>query len=469
MQLGDLLDDCSLDVATSAIEIERVEIDSRRCGPGTLFFAMPGHETHGARFARDAASRGCAAIVAGDALEAPAPVVRVPSTQLQALLAHVSAAVVGHPEIGLELVGVTGTNGKTSVATLAGDLARALGWNGGTIGTLTSERTTPAAPDLYRALADLKAGFTGGRPRSLVALEVSSHALDQHRVDGLDFAVVGFTNLGHDHLDYHGTLEQYFLAKAQLFSPERARRAVVWVDDPYGLRLAAMTLLPVTPVRRSDALDVASSLSGTSFSWRGLPVTTRLVGDYNVDNALMAMTMLSTLGVHDAHVVAAMGAVDPVPGRFEVVSQGEVVVVVDYAHTPEGLRRLLAAVRDLAPESRVLTVFGCGGDRDRAKRPEMGRAASEGSDVTIVTSDNPRSEPPETIIDAVMAGVATGATVERLADRREAIGEALRLAAPGDVVVIAGKGHEVTQTIGDDVIAFDDRAVARELMARSQC
>jgi UDP-N-acetylmuramoyl-L-alanyl-D-glutamate--2,6-diaminopimelate ligase len=464
MQLGDILDDLSLDVATGSLEITHVDIDSRECIPGSLFFAMPGSSTNGARFAADAVGRGALCVIASDPVDVAAPVVVVPSTQLGALCAHASAAVVGHPETKTRLVAVTGTNGKTSVTTIVADLARALSWNGANIGTLTNERTTPAAPELFRTLASLVEGFDPSVQHSVVAMEVSSHAMSQHRVDGLEFTVAAFTNLSHEHLDYHGSMEEYFVVKSRLFSPEHTHRAVIWDDDPYGERLAASTNLPVTRVSRRDASDVEASLKGTTFFWRGHLVNSALLGDYNVDNALIAMTIMSVLGAEDADVAAAMGEVSSILGRFDVVRGSDVTVVVDYAHTPEGLRRLLVDVRAMMPEGRIITVFGCGGDRDRAKRPEMGLVASTYSDVTIVTSDNPRSESPESIIDAIMTGVLSGANVERDADRRSAISRALNEAAPGDVVVVAGKGHETTQTIGDLVVPFDDRVVARELL-----
>lgn len=464
MQLGDILDDLTLDVATGSLEITHVDIDSRECVPGSLFFAMPGSSTNGARFATDAVSRGALAVISSAPIEVAAPVVVVPSTQLGALCAHASAAVVGHPETKTRLVAVTGTNGKTSVTTIVADLAKALSWNGANIGTLTNERTTPAAPELFRTLASLVEGFDLAVAHSVVAMEVSSHAMSQHRVDGLEFTVAAFTNLSHEHLDYHGSMEEYFIVKSRLFNSEHSQRAVVWDDDPYGERLAGSTVLPVTRVSREDATDVETSLKGTTFFWRGHLVNSALLGDYNVDNALIAMTILSVLGADDAAVAAAMGEVGSISGRFDVVRGTDVTVVVDYAHTPEGLRRLLEDVRAMMPEGRIITVFGCGGDRDRAKRPEMGLVASTYSDLTIVTSDNPRSELPESIIDAIMSGVASGANVVRDADRRSAIARALNEAAPGDVVVVAGKGHETTQIIGDLVVPFDDRVVAREFL-----
>ena len=464
MQLGDILDDLTLDVATGSLEITHVDIDSRECVAGSLFFAMPGSSTDGAKFAKDAVGRGALCVIASAPIDVAAPVVVVPSTQLSALCAHASAAVVGHPETKTRLVAVTGTNGKTSVTTIVADLARALSWNGANIGTLTNERTTPAAPELFRTLASLVEGFDPAVQHSVVAMEVSSHAMSQHRVDGLEFAVAAFTNLSHEHLDYHGSMEEYFVVKSRLFTSEHSQRAVIWDDDTYGERLATSTTLPVTRVSRRDAAEVETSLKGTTFFWRGHLVNSALLGDYNVDNALIAMTIMSVLGADDAAIAAAMGEVGSISGRFDVVRGTDATVIVDYAHTPEGLRRLLEDVRAMMPEGRIITVFGCGGERDRAKRPEMGLVASTYSDVTIVTSDNPRSESPESIIDAIMSGVASGANVVRDADRRSAISRALDETAPGDVVVVAGKGHETTQTIGDLTVPFDDRVVARELL-----
>jgi UDP-N-acetylmuramoyl-L-alanyl-D-glutamate--2,6-diaminopimelate ligase len=464
MQLGDILDDLTLDLATSSLEIDQVDIDSRLCVPGSLFFALPGSTTSGARYANDAVAHGAVCVIASERIALDVPIVIVPASQLRALSAHASATIVRHPESKAQLVGVTGTNGKTTVTTLVGALARGLSWNGANIGTLTSERTTPAGPELFRTLASLVESFNPTLKKSVIALEVSSHAIDQERIQGLEFKVVAFTNLGHDHLDYHSTMEAYFAAKSHLFTAEFAQRAVIWVDDSYGVRLAESTTLPVTKVARADASDIVTSLTGTTFFWRGHLVNSTLVGDVNVDNALIAMTILSVLGADDGAIASAMGDVASVPGRFDVLEGHGVTVVVDYAHTPEGLRRLLVDVRDMVPRGRLITVFGCGGDRDRAKRPEMGTIASSLSDVTIVTSDNPRSESPDAIIDAIMLGIPPSATVNRQSDRRLAIAQAVATAAPGDVVVIAGKGHESSQTIGDVTMPFDDHVVAAEVL-----
>jgi UDP-N-acetylmuramoyl-L-alanyl-D-glutamate--2,6-diaminopimelate ligase len=397
-------------------------------------------------------------------LELDVPVITVPESLLRGLVAHVSALVTGSPQLRCELVGVTGTNGKTSVTSIVGDLARALSWNGANIGTLTNERTTPAAPELMRSLKTIVDGFDTAKSRSVVALEISSHAIDQGRITGLQFAVVAFTNLSHDHLDYHGSMEEYFEVKSRLFTREYTQRCVIWCDDPYGQRLASETQLAVSEVRRSDATEVVQTVTGTTFFWRGQLVNTPLIGDYNIDNALLAMAIISSLGASDGAIAGAMEFVRNIPGRFEVIRGSSITAIVDYAHTPEGLRRILNDVRLLSPASRIVTVFGCGGDRDTSKRPEMGRVASKLSDVTIITSDNPRSESPDAIIEAVMSGCDPGSVVYVQSDRRAAISQAMKLANAGDVVVIAGKGHETTQMIGDVELKFDDRVVARELV-----
>ena len=464
MQLGDILDDLTLDLATSSLEIFQVDIDSRQCVAGSLFFALPGGAANGVHFASDAVANGAVCVVASEPILLGVPVLVVPASQIRALSVYASATIVRHPEARSQLVGVTGTNGKTTVTTLVGALARALNWNGANIGTLTSERTTPAGPELFRTLAHLVQAFDPKNSKSVIALEVSSHAIDQGRIEGLEFTIAAFTNLGHDHLDYHASIEEYYEVKSRLFTVEFAQRAVIWIDDPYGARLAASTSLPVIEVSRADASEVVTSLAGATFFWRGHLVNSALVGEFNVDNALLAMTIVSVLGGDDGAVAAAMGEVRPIPGRFDVLRVRGLTIIVDYAHTPEGLRRLLTDVRAKVTKERVITVFGCGGDRDRAKRPEMGAIASSFSDLTIVTSDNPRGESPDAIIDAIMSGVLPSATVYRQSDRRLAITQAIEYATPGDVVVLAGKGHETTQVIGDLVLPFDDRAVAEEAL-----
>jgi len=362
-------------------------------------------------------------------------------------------------------VGVTGTNGKTTVTHLIRSILSHDGRPAATIGTLDGERTTPEAPMLQRLLAELRDGG-----RQAVAMEVSSHALTQHRVDGMVFDVAAFTNLSRDHLDHHGTMEEYFTAKARLFDASRTRAVVVNVDDAWGRRLAGAIEgegRAVVPVRRSDATDIVVSVGSSSFRWRGRQVTVPLSGLFNVDNALLAATVAVTLGHEVDRVVEGLAAAAPVPGRMEVVSMGPpFAVVVDYAHTPAGLDAALSSARELAAGHRVICVFGSGGDRDQGKRPAMGAAAARWSDVVVLTSDNPRSEDPGAIIDQVRAGVGHRAELVVEPDRALAIRAAVGMARAGDVVMVVGKGHETTQSLADRVVEFDDRVEVERALAR---
>jgi UDP-N-acetylmuramoyl-L-alanyl-D-glutamate--2,6-diaminopimelate ligase len=334
----------------------------------------------------------------------------------------------------------------------------------GVIGTLTGARTTPEATDLQATLAAMRDDGDAA-----VAMEVSSHALALHRVDGTWFAVAVFTNLSRDHLDFHADLDDYFEAKARLFTPDRCGHAVVDVDGRYGRELARRTQaagIPTTPFRAADAADLNISAAGSRFRWHGVPVQLGLGGRFNVANALAAAEAAAVLGVADDVVAGGLAAAGPVPGRFEVVDAGQpFAVVVDYAHTPDGLDHVLTSAREVAGEGHVVVVFGCGGDRDRTKRPAMGDVASRLADVVVLTSDNPRSEDPGAIIEEVAAGMGSLGPVTIEPDRRAAIAVALDAARRGDVVVVAGKGHETTQTIGETVIPFDDREVVREELA----
>src|SRR5581483_10889800 len=332
-------------------------------------------------------------------------------------------------------------------------------WPAGTIGTLDGARTTPEAPVLQATLASMRdAG------QQAAAVEVSSHALTQRRVDAVHFAAVVFTNLSQDHLDYHGTMEQYFAAKAMLFDPARADVAVVNADDPFGRRLIEHPALRTVPYSRADVADVRTTADSAHFTWRGVDVELAIGGAFNVDNAVAAATTAGELGI-DAAVIARGMAGVTIPGRYEAVGAGQpFAVIVDYAHTPDGLEQLLLAARRDAQDRRLLLVFGAGGDRDAGKRPQMGAVAARLADVAILTSDNPRHEDPFDIIGQVEAGAPPGALVVE-ADRRAAIEMALRDAKAGDVVVIAGKGHEQGQDFGDRVEPFDDRDVARQVLS----
>ena len=276
--------------------------------------------------------------------------------------------------------------------------------------------------------------------------------------------MAAFTNLSLDHLDYHGSMEEYFNAKAQLFDRSRCQHAVIWIDDPYGERLARQLSVPVTLVSPSDASNVTLAIGETTFSWRGQHVRTSLSGQYNLDNSLIVLAIAVALGASARDAAHAISASTSVPGRFEVVSPSSPTVIVDYAHTPDGLQRLLQDVRSLTKAAELTVVFGCGGDRDRSKRSLMGEISTRLADRSIFTSDNPRSENPELIIDEIASGAVAGSSWQRISDRRAAIAEALREVNERSVVVIAGKGHETTQSVGDEVLPFDDRVVARELL-----
>jgi len=387
-----------------------------------------------------------------------------------------AARVHGDPSRRLRLVGVTGTNGKTTTCHLVESIATAAGLVPALVGTVGARlageevavaRATPEAADFQRLLARM---VTAGV--QVAAVEVSSHALALGRVAGSRFAVAAFTNLTQDHLDFHPDMEAYYQAKASLFRPELADRAVVWVDDPYGERLAATTPLPVTRVGRHGRADIGAAevelrLDGSSFLLVGagppVPVRLRLAGAFNVSNALVAAAIAAALGIGSDSIAAGIGALARVPGRFEIVETGrDCTVVVDYAHTPDGVAAVIGTARDLVGRGRVIAVVGAGGDRDRAKRPLMGSAAA-GADLAFITSDNPRSEDPLAIIAEVRSGAGGGPAEVRVEpDRRRAIRGALEAARRGDVVLILGKGHETGQQFADRVVPFDDRLVARE-------
>ena len=466
MLLREVLPEIQIDPAVASLTVNRVEIDSRLCVAGTLFFALPGAQVDGADFALEAVSNGAVCVVAIRELPGvETPVLVVDPADIHRLCTVAACAVVGDVQRDVALVGITGTNAKTSVAVMVAELAQSIGWNGASVGTLTHSRTTPAAPELLRTINQLVSHFSSAS-RSVIALEVSSHALDQHRIEGLKFQIAAFTNLSHDHLDYHHDMESYFKAKALLFRSSMAERATIWINDPYGKRLVEEIAIPVDTVSKSDATSVELTLESTSFVWRGHKVVTPLIGSYNVDNLLVAFSILSSLGASEAKLAHAAANLRAVPGRFSVFQNRGIAAVVDYAHTPEGLRRLLLDIHEINPQGRLITVFGCGGDRDQAKRAPMGHVAAELSDEVIITSDNPRSEDPNAILDDVAKGLPDSGKWQRIVLRREAIARAIEMAHPGDVVVVAGKGHETTQVIGNEEFEFDDRAVVRDLMKR---
>jgi len=482
-------------------EIASVTHDSRNVGPGDLFCCVPGSTADGHDHAPAAVAAGAAALLVERPLGLGVAEVQVAS--VRAAMGPAAANAWGRPSTKLAVLGVTGTNGKTTTTYLLEAVARAAGIRPGVIGTIGAridgepipgERTTPEATELQALLARMADAHVG-----LAAIEVSSHALVMHRVDGTRFAAACFTNLSHDHLDFHANLEEYFEAKALLFDPARTDAAATNLDDPHGVEIArraqagGLSVLGFgleAPAAEIRAVGLDAGPGGNRFRlvspYGSADVHSPLVGPFNASNALAAAATALAAGLDVDSVAAGLSAPVIVPGRMERIEAGQPFsVLVDYAHTPDGLEKVLRAARPLVSgpggtggvpptaaagaakgRGRLVVVFGAGGDRDRAKRPAMGKAAATLADVIVVTSDNPRSEDPLAIIDEVAAGVPSGVYPIVEADRRKAIALALAGCDAGDVVVVAGKGHESGQTAGGVTVPFDDRAVAREELAR---
>lgn len=468
-------------------EITSLSYDSRHIEPGGLFFALPGSKTNGAEFIKQAAEKGCAAIVAeSDPGDCACPVIRVDDARR--IMGDMAAAFYGHPGRAMKCAGVTGTNGKTTTAFLLKHLFDSASLRSGLIGTvkyivgteeISAPRTTPESPDLQELLSRMR--DCGSKA---VVMEVSSHALIQHRVRGIEFDAAVFTNLTQDHLDYHRTMDAYFEAKTRLFEglvsqTERKGRAIINVDDRHGhllLEKLRKTKLKIVTFGRGVGVDFRASAirfdgTGSVFQLdakkKSFLVRTPLIGLFNVYNVLGALAAAVVCGVELRGAIAALASVPQVPGRLErVPGRRNFHVFVDYAHTEDALRNVLRTLRELNP-SRLLTVFGCGGDRDRAKRPLMAGAAEEFSDWTILTSDNPRCEDPEAILADVTAGMR-GTNFEKITDREAAIRRAIEVAEAGDIVLIAGKGHENYQDFAKDRIPFDDVEIAEKAMAHKR-
>jgi len=463
-----------------SLPVTEVTYDSRRISPGGLFVAIRGAVADGNQFVDAARKKGAVAVVSEAAPDGGGAWAQVPDAR--EALALLSAASLGDPAESLRLVGVTGTNGKTTTTYLIDAALRAAGHAVGLIGTVQyrigarlveATRTTPESSDLqglFRQMVD--EGCTD------VVMEVSSHSLELKRVHGCAFQVAVFTNLTRDHLDFHGDMDRYFAAKRRLFDTylREDGHAVINADDDRAAALASVSRGKVWTygIERSadvSATGISLSLKGTRFRARTprgeFDVETPLIGRFNVENFLAGLTAALALGVDPAVALRGLLTMTGVPGRLERVNAGQdFAVIVDYAHTDDALKNLLETVRELKPR-RLITVFGCGGDRDRTKRPLMGAVASRLSDVVVVTSDNPRSEPPEAILEEIQRGMNGSRRGERhmIVDRREAIARALEMAGPGDAVVIAGKGHETYQVLRDRTVPFDDRQVARDLIA----
>ena len=454
------------------VEIADLAYDARDATAGSLFFCVPGSRADGHEFAAEAVANGAVALVVERPLELEVPQLVVEDARRAMGVA--ADEFFGRPTQELELAGVTGTNGKTTTAFLLYSVLAAGGRRPGLLGTIESRvggerrpalRTTPEAIDLQRSFREM----LDGGDRSC-ALEATSHGSELGRLDRVRFSALVFTNLTQDHLDFHGTIERYFDAKRRLFTAERPPAAIN-IGDPHGRRLAEELQGHDRLVTfgfsddaelRPESLDLGPR--GARFTADGLVLETRLRGRFNVENVLGAVAAARLLGIEDDAIVRGVRELRGVPGRFEAVDEGQpFAVLVDYAHTPDSLENVLRTARDLA-QNRLICVFGCGGDRDRGKRPLMGRIASELADLAIVTSDNPRSEEPDAIIGEIVAGAAGDVEVEP--DRREAIARAIDAAQEGDVVVIAGKGHEQGQQFADRTVPFDDRDVAREALRR---
>ncbi|MGD9873395.1 MAG: UDP-N-acetylmuramoyl-L-alanyl-D-glutamate--2,6-diaminopimelate ligase [Kiritimatiellia bacterium] len=466
-------------------DILGITCDSRLVRPGWLYVAIRGHSQDGVRFADDAVRRGAAALMAEERLNLAPPVAMVHVADARAALAGTALKFFGDPAASLLLIGATGTNGKTTVAFMCSAILKAAGKNPGLIGTVRYEiggrsipasRTTPDAAEIQQMLSSmLKAGC-----RSAV-MEVSSHALDQRRTEGLEFDAAVFTNLSQDHLDYHKDFESYFSAKKKLFESLAAGRkkgvAVVNRACPWGTRLCneigGRSRLVTFGTMDSDvrAGNIQADREGSVFHmdspWGNREMRIRLPGRFNVSNALAATAACGAVGVDLNTIRSALENFETAPGRLErIANRHGFSVFVDYAHTPDALQNVLATLRELT-DKKLIAVFGCGGDRDRTKRPLMGAAVTGAADAAVITSDNPRTEDPLAIIREIEAGCA-GRKYEVEPDRRKAISMALAMARPGDIVLIAGKGHETYQEFGKTMTPFDDRQVARELLGEEQ-
>jgi UDP-N-acetylmuramoyl-L-alanyl-D-glutamate--2,6-diaminopimelate ligase len=470
--------------ALPGIDIHGLAYDSRQVKPGDVFIALRGMKSAGADFATDAIRRGAVAVVADRPADTEPSVPWVVVPDARAAMAALAADFYGHPSRSMQVVGITGTNGKTTTAYLLRAVFESAGKKCGLLGTVTysmgdtqlpASRTTPEAPDvqqMFRRMID--AGCEA------CVMEVSSHALALRRVDETTFTAAVFTNLTRDHLDYHGDMEAYFAAKRRLFDmlPPGAP-SVINLDDPRGESLRKSVSAPVTYAinKQADVMPGPLTLTfeGLEFDARtpkGLVhVRSKLVGRPNVSNILATIAVATALDIPAAAIERGLASLGGVPGRFELVSNStdDVTVVIDYAHTDDALKNLLETARPLAPR-RVITVFGCGGDRDRTKRPLMGAVAVRLSDVVVMTSDNPRTEDPVRIIEEIKRGIPpasdrTAATFT-IVDRKEAIQFAIRKAEPGDLVLLVGKGHEQSQTVGSKELPFDEAAIAREALER---
>lgn len=472
----------------NAAAVTGIAVDSRKVEQGFLFICIPGAHVDGAAFAAQAAEKGACAVMAGKELDLPATVTQIIVDDIHEAMEDVAPFFYDYPGKNMRMIGVTGTNGKTTTTHIIAHILRSAGYHVGVIGTIhvliddeeyPIHNTTPDVVDLQQILAKMKeSGMTH------VVMEVSSHALDMNRVAGCEYDTAVFTNLTQDHLDYHKTFENYLAAKAKLFQSLTApglvkdhKTAIVNVDDPYGKDILAACACPVLTYGVEKEADLKGSnlkvdLKSSSFDVAGpfgvVSLKMKITGLFNVYNTLAAIGAAHAEQVPTEVIDSAIQTFHSVPGRFELVEEGQdFAVVVDYSHTPDSLEKAITTARAMKP-NRIIAVFGCGGDRDRTKRPIMGRIAAKYADIPIVTSDNPRTEDPDAIVAEVEAGVKEALKPDQrhevIVDRRSAIHKAVEIAETGDIIVIAGKGHETYQILKDGTIHFDDREVAREAL-----
>lgn len=444
-----------------AVEVTDISFMSSDVQPGSLFFCLPGRDRDGHDFAQQAVARGAVAIVCERTVDVPVPQIVV--RDARRAMGVAASTLVGDPSHHMPVLGVTGTNGKTTTTYLIKACLEARGVPTTVIGALRGGRTTQESPLLQRRLADaIRAGSKAA------AIEVSSPSLVAQRLAGTRFAVALFTNLGHDHIgEVHLDQEDYFRAKARLFEPSLAAVGVANTDDPWGQRLLREAAIPMTSFSLTDAKELDLGPRGSRFVWRGIEVSLPMPGIYNVANALAAACAVEHLEVDPAAIASGLATVPEIPGHFEQITAGQDFhVIVDYAHTPEALDSCLRAARALTSTGRLTVVFGCGGERDRSKRRLMGVAAGELADVVVLTNDNPRNEDPKQIIRDIVEGLNDDAALIIEHDRAAAIGHVISLARSDDVIVLAGKGAEIEQHIGEDVHSFDDKLVATEAISR---
>jgi len=465
--LADVLSDVSIsiEVVNGDVVLTGITQDSRDVQPGDVYCCIRGEHFDGHEYINQAVASGAVAVIVDkDIAGMPANVAVVRVSHVRQFVGPFASSLFRHPSRQMTMAGITGTNGKTSTTAMLAAIFSEAGKNVRQIGTLTGARTTPEAIDLQAQLHEW--ANTGV---DCVVMEVSSHALVQHRVGGITFDVSVFTNIGRDHLDFHGTEEAYFSAKAMLFTEELSRCGVVNIDDPKGMLLRDAMAIPMLEFSGSDALNVELRVDQVAYTWNGVSINVPMGGSFTLMNSLAAATAAKSLGVEPNVIARGLAKIPHVPGRFESVpNRAGIGVIVDYAHTPESLESLLGSVREICA-GRVIVVFGCGGNRDQGKRPMMGAIAESLADLVFVTSDNPRNEDSDAIIDDIFAGFTTSQTdVRRIPDRTNAIESAIFEARRDDIVVIAGKGHETTQEVSGTLHPFSDVDVAKKALHRRE-